>query len=255
MTAPLRNVLLAGGPPGGHDFPALADAVTTALAGAGIVTEVVDDPALLADRLGPVDHGAGRPDLLTVLALRWTMAHPRYAADREAWAYSPDHATRAAIDGFVRGGGGLLALHTACICFDDWPGWGDLLGAAWSWDRSSHPPLGAIDVVPTGLPHPITAGIDPFTVTDEVYGFLDERPGLEPLAVAAHGGRDHPVLWARRHGAGRVVVDTLGHTTGSLEHPDHRLLLRRSAGWATGRPDQAVRDQACPVGTDQEVRP
>lgn len=234
-----RNLLLSGGP-GSHDFAALAAEVDRTLARDGIVTEVVHEPAAVAARLTDPSTSF---DLLTVLALRWTMGQERYAHDRDRWAHSPTEATRAAITDHVAAGGGLLALHTACVCFDDWPGWGDLLGAAWEWGRSSHEPIGEAVVELAGRSHPITHGLAPFTLTDEVYEDLATRDGLEPLLTSRRRGRDQPVLWARAHGRGRVVVDALGHDVTSLRHPAHGEVLRRSARWAMGQPDDAVGEQ------------
>ena len=177
-------------------------------------------------------------DLLTVNALRWRMEQDGYASQRADHAVALDPEDLAVIDRFVRHGGGLLALHTAVICFDADPTWHTLCGASWRWDRSSHPPLGPVEVEVTaaGQVHEITRGVEPFAIEDEVYGFLDEIDGLDPLLVSAHGGRTHPLLWARPVGAGRVVTDLLGHGLASHEHPAHRTVLARAAAWAVGRP-------------------
>ena len=63
-----------------------------------------------------------------------------------ATAFSLSAAGRTAIDEWHAAGRPILALHTGVICFDDWPGWGELLGGRWDWNRSSHPPLGRVGV-------------------------------------------------------------------------------------------------------------
>ncbi len=60
-----------------------------------------------------------------------------------------------------------------------------------------------------------------------------------PLLTGAHGGRAHPLLWARTVGAGRVVTDLLGHSLESFEHPVHRVVLQRAARWITPRGSEA----------------
>lgn len=233
----IRNLLLSGGP--AHDFGAASEALAHLLDAEGIRTDVVDDPGVALARLRASLAGRSEPlALLTVHALRWGMELPRYAELRAEHAYHLDAEDAALIDRFVRGGGGLLALHTAVVCFDGHPVWRDLCGAAWDWAASSHPPLGRADVHVTaaGRGHPITAGVDDFVVEDEVYGFLDETDGLVPLLTGAHGGREHPLLWAREVGDGRVVTDLLGHGTSSFEHPSHQLVLRRAAAWAHQAP-------------------
>jgi type 1 glutamine amidotransferase len=76
--------------------------------------------------------------------------------------------------------------------------------------------------------HPITRGVDRFTVTDEAYGHMWVVPDMEPLAVASWGGEDHPMLWVRRVGDGLVVTSTLGHGPESFGEPSHERLLRQS---------------------------
>ncbi len=225
----IANLILSGGPT--HAFAVTSAAVVGLLSSEGVDSTVVDDPHEAIERLAD----PGRTwDLVTVNALRWSMGADRYAALREEWACTLDVAEAEVLVGHVRRGGGLLALHTAVICFDTQPAWRDLVGAAWDWDRSSHPPLGEVDVTVTdaGDRHPLTAGIGSFAIPDEAYGFLDEEPDITPLLTAAHGGRDHPLLWAREVGAGRVVTDLLGHDESSFSHPTHAEILRRASRWA-----------------------
>lgn len=229
----MRARILSGGV--GHPFEATSAQVADLLDAVGIGADVTDDLAAGARSLrdDPVD-------LLVVNALRWRMQADRYAHLRDEWAFSLPEAARAAIDDHVAGGRGLLALHTAAICFDDWPGWGRLVGGAWNWDRSSHPPLGQVHVTVRTDAHPIVAGVGDFDVVDEVYGFLDQEPDVVGLVHSAHGGREHPLLWARGVGAARVVYDALGHDERSFAHPVHQRLVRRAALWASGADDATV---------------
>lgn len=252
----IRHLVLSGGP--GHALDVTSAALVALLDEQHIRSTVVTEPSDVVAALRCAEDGTGDPvDLLTVNALRWRMDQDRYASQRADHAVTLDPGDLAVIDRFVRRGGGLLALHTAVICFDADPVWHALCGASWRWDRSSHPPLGAAEVEVTGAgrDHPITRGVEPFVIHDEVYGFLDEVPGLEPLLVGAHGGRSHPLLWARPVGAGRVVTDLLGHGPESYEHPVHRLILARAAAWAVDRPPQAGTGAAGPTTTTTTTVP
>lgn len=229
----IRHLLLTGGPT--HPFAETAPLLAALLAEVGAETTVVTRPADAVDRLRAAASGdAPGIDLLTVHALHWRMEQERYAALRDDHAVSLGADDLAVLDHFVRDGGGMLALHTAVICFDADPVWRALCGASWSWDRSCHPDLGtmAVSVTPAGRTHEVTEGLSGFVIDDEAYGFLDEDGDLEPLLAATHGGRSHPLLWARDVGAGRVVTDLLGHGPPSLEHPTHRTILARAAAWA-----------------------
>ena len=239
-----RNLMISGGPL--HDFDATTAVLAEVLAEEGVQSTVFDDPhaGLLA-----LADGAGTWDLVTVNALRWQMGSDRHAPLRDRWAFTLSDGEAEIIDGYVRGGGSLLACHGASICFDGDPRWAACIGATWNWDRSSHPPQGLAVISPTvlGRSHPITAGIAEFTTVDEIYGFLDHHSGLEALLTSAHGGRDHPVLWARTVGRGRVVTDVLGHDAAAMVHPEHRVILRRAARWLTAV-DEPTRAERHPVG-------
>ncbi|MEZ5382343.1 MAG: ThuA domain-containing protein [Microthrixaceae bacterium] len=241
-------MILSGGP--AHDFDATSNALAELLEPDGLTSQVVTEPGDAFDAISRGQRGHGPPvDLLTVNALRWRMEVDRYAHLRDDFAFGLTPQQAALIERYVLGGGGLLALHAAVICFDAEPTWRRLCGAAWNWARSAHPPVGPADVQVTvsGRTHPITAGLPDFTITDEVYGFLDEEAGFDPLLCSSHAGRAHPLLWARELGAGRAVTDLLGHGGASLSHPTHRTILRRAALWAVGttpdlpRPAQPVR--------------
>lgn len=217
-----------------HDFAPLSARVAEVLGGVGFEANVREDvlPAL-ADLDGV--------DLLVVNMLRWRMSDGKYADRAAEFGIEVDASTQATVESWVRGGGALLVLHAASICFDDWPGWRDLIGARWVWGTSHHPPLGPVEVAVHTDRHPVVAGLPPtFAIEDEVYGFLDETDDVVPLATAAHSGREHPLLWARDVGAGRVVHDTLGHHLASYEVDVHRRIVQRSALWAVGRPDADV---------------
>lgn len=235
-TARRPAVILSGGV--AHDFPATSAALAETLAGAGFDSTVREDvDAALSGLAAP---GPGQRPLVVLNLLRWTMEVDRYADARAQWSISLSPAARAALLGHVRTGGGLLAMHGASICFDDWPQWRELLGAAWRWDRSSHPPLGSPVEVTVDDAHPIVTGLTAFRIVDEVYGFLDRTDDARGLLWSPHGGTEHPLLWARTVGAGRVVYDALGHHVPSYQVAEHRTVVRRAALWAVGVPDEQV---------------
>lgn len=231
-----RHLLVSGGP--GHDFDRTSAAIVDALTDLDVTTTIVADPAAAVAALEESSHGGEPWDLLTVNALRWRMEQERYAEERDRWALTLAPHEAATIERHVAGGGGLLALHTAVICFDDEPLWRHLIGAGWNWDRSGHRPAGPVEVAPTlyGRHHPATERTRPFTVFDELYLDVDLDIDVVPLLTGTQDGRTQPVLWARQHGHGRVVTSLLGHGPESLTHPRHRALLASIAEWASRTP-------------------
>lgn len=233
----IRHLVLSGGP--AHPFDATTSSLSDLANAAGFETEVVTEPTEAIAALRAAEAGEARPvALVTVNALRWRMTQRHYADRRRDLAVDLPPDDLAVIDRFVRRGGGLLAVHTAVICFDADPVWHALCGASWRWDRSTHPPLGPVEVEVTdvGRDHALTEGLAPFVVEDEAYRDLDEIPGLQPLLSTTHQGHRVPLLWARNVGAGRVVTDLLGHGPASVTHPSHRIVLDRAVAWAGGAP-------------------
>lgn len=231
----MRAVILSGGLT--HDFPATTACLGELLDEAGLEVDVHTGRAGVETALAALPGAA----LFVVNALRWTMTGPgvpdRYRELAPAEAASPSPRARQALETHLAGGGGVLGMHTASLCFDDWPQWGDTLGAAWVWGSSFHPPLGPeITATPTA-PHPLVAGLDAFELVDEVYSGQDLRPDVEGLLHATPPGTDlapQPLLWEREHGGGRVVYDALGHHRPSYEVPEHREIVRRAIRWTTG---------------------
>jgi type 1 glutamine amidotransferase len=228
----MRAVVLSGGLT--HDFPATTGCLAELLDVHGVVPEVHTDVEAAMRAL----PGAA---LLVVNALRWTMTGPatpeRYRRQAAAEGVSPSAHARAALAGHLRGGGGVLGVHTAAICFDDWPEWGETLGGKWVWGVSSHPPVGPAVQVRAAAGHPLVDGVASFTVVDEVYGGLALSAGVTGLLSAAQPGGTgtaQPLLWAREYGGGRVVYDALGHHPPSYQVPEHREILRRAIRWTTG---------------------
>lgn len=221
-----RALVLAGGL--NHGYAQACESVVELIENAGVACQVIEEPA----EVSRLDH-----DLFVVGALWFTMSLDRYEAVRDEWARTLPDPARDAIEAHVAAGRPILGLHTASICFDDWPRWGELLGGAWNWDRSCHPPLSddPVTVTVTDPDHPLTEGVGDFDIVDEVYGFLDLQPDVVALMTSPHSGADHPLLWARTLPSGsRVVYDALGHDRRSVGHPTHREILRRSVDWVMG---------------------
>jgi type 1 glutamine amidotransferase len=222
-----RNLLIAGGIY--HPFEESSAALDRLLQTEGIETEISFDIEGALARLA-----TERFDLLTMNCLRWSMVqNEKYVPFREQWAMSLSMPARAAIVSHLRRGGGLLGMHTASICFDDWPEWKDLLGVAWRWGRSQHPALQPISVAIEAASHPITKGLEGFEVADELYCDLDQAAGLTILARGHCESvkEPRPVAFARDQGLGRSVYLSLGHDTASIENRGNAALIAASARW------------------------
>ncbi len=134
-----------------------------------------------------------------------------------------------ALEQFVAGGGGVLAIHSATASFKETPAYFDILGGKFV----GHGPVEHFEVRP--VPESGLFGdIPPFTVRDELYRH-ELRPGIQAHLVAVERGEEVPVLWTYRYGQGRVCYAVPGHCAATMRHPTYQEVLRRGLLWVCGR--------------------
>ncbi|WRZ89848.1 ThuA domain-containing protein [Streptomyces sp. NBC_01007] len=144
----------------------------------------------------------------------------------------------------VDGGGGFVGVHAAACTEYEWPHYGELLGAR--FDR--HPDLQPGRVLVEDHGHPATRHLPPvWEFTDEWYDFRSNPRGSVRVLASADEtsyegggmGDDHPLVWCREQGAGRVFYTALGHAARAYEDPDFRGHLLGGVLWAARRPSAA----------------
>jgi hypothetical protein len=226
----MKNLILTGGI--FHPFKESSLALEKILIKEGIESEITEDIEFGLKKIEEGDY-----DLMTVYALRWSMKKgTKYKPYRDQWEFNISASGRKSIHKFLEKGGGILGLHTAAICFDEWKDWISILGAKWIWGKSGHLPFGIVNTRTETIKHPIINNINAFNLEDEVFANLKMAKNITPLMSARVEGQDkwHPVLWARNFSNGRIVYDALGHDAKSINHPEHAKIIRRSANWAIG---------------------
>jgi type 1 glutamine amidotransferase len=142
-----------------------------------------------------------------------------------------DASSKAAFENWVKAGGGFIPIHAASAFITDWP-WltGVLVQSFYSPHGNnkpkadvSHDAEGTKDGTETkGIFKGLTA---PLAFLDEYYSFqatprgktgvtilatVDEKSYTQP--VNGPMGSDHPVIWAKVEGKGRVVHQSMGHS-------------------------------------------
>ena len=225
-----RALVLSGGFTKDHDF-ATTESLLTLLGAVGLDCETETDVEAGLARLG----SDGGVDLVVTNVLRWSMGAEAYAPYRQEFAFSPSAGARAEMRAHLGRGGGLLALHTSVISFDDWPEWGGLLGGQWVWGRSTHPPVQPLEIEVAAGTGPLPVEPGRFEVVDELYHGLELAADADVLAWGRAGDLRAPVVWVRREGPGRVCTDVLGHDRRSYASPSHAAIVRAAAGWAAAR--------------------
>ena len=84
--------------------------------------------------------------------------------------------------------------------------------------------------------HPITRGLEPFVIRDEVYKGYYVRPDVHVLLTADHPRNGHEIAWTHHYGNSAIVYLQLGHDHFAYQNPNFRTLLERSIRWTVGRP-------------------
>ena len=141
------------------------------------------------------------------------------------------------LEAAVRGGVGLAGYHGGMgDAFRNEPLYQFMCGGQWV----AHPG-DIIDYrVDITLPDdPVMAGIDSFAYRSEQY-YMHVDPSNEVLATTTFSGEHAPwidgvvmpVVWKRRHGAGRIFYSSLGHVAQEFESPEMSEIMRRGMLWA-----------------------
>lgn len=197
--------------------------IAAALEPAGFESEIREDFALVESvRLADFD----------LVTLYCTRATYRQKPDwTEKWGMEISESARRGFVDFLNGGKGILALHAATGCFDDWPEYRQILGAWWEWGYSSHPPVQEHAMHVNSDAHAIVRGLSDFRIVDELFINLRLTDSVEPLIESDWQGVTYPVSWVRKYGNGRVYYNALGHGTEAAGNPAYQELIRRGALW------------------------
>jgi hypothetical protein len=141
-------------------------------------------------------------------------------------------------------GAGLVVLHHALVSFQDWPDYERIIGGRYPEPPKGQPAVSDklgyehdVDVPVTILDarHPITAGMEDFTIRDEIYWGFRVGGDVHPLLGTTHPKAGKPLMWTRTERRSRVVFLQLGHDRHAFENPHFRELVARSIRWAARR--------------------
>jgi len=155
--------------------------------------------------------------------------------------------SRSAFVKFLEQGGGLVLVHFANGAWHfslpmaeaaAWPEYQKIVRRMWNHKgKSGHDAFGRFSVRPTELSDPITAGLKPFEVTDELYFRQEGEGAIEPLITARSKvtGEDEPLAWTSTYGKGRIFQTLLGHSEQTYNTFEAREMLRRAVAWTAGR--------------------
>jgi type 1 glutamine amidotransferase len=182
-----------------------------------------------AESLAAFEH-LNECDLLVLMGMHWTGWEGRYR--------SPSDVHRRALEKYINSGRPIISAHGAIASYDDWPGFGEMVGYTYLWGVTSQTPLAdyRVRVLPSG--HPIVSGVEDYTIFDELYYDIRISPGMEatihamaewenkrlPMIMTAEGGR--------LPGAGKTTYIANGHDMRSFECPALRQIWLNAIHWS-----------------------
>ena len=145
-----------------------------------------------------------------------------------------------AIADFVRSGKGLAAVHSGVDAFYGWPEYRDIVGGGLF---QSHPFTRMARVRVEDPKNPVVAHFGPAASFREEYYYLDVNPrpnahvlmSLDLASVGDTSGTDHPLVFIKRYGEGRVYVNVLGHFGDTWRRQDYLFSILQGLRLAAGR--------------------
>lgn len=132
---------------------------------------------------------------------------------------------RANLVEFVKGGKGIMGIHSATDCSYNWKEWGEMMGGYFA----NHP-YSQIHVKIDDPGNPIIAvtGDKDFDIKDEIYTFADKGPKAvysrekvrvllsvdveaSKITKQTREDKDYALMWVKKYGEGRVFYCAFGH--------------------------------------------
>jgi type 1 glutamine amidotransferase len=151
----------------------------------------------------------------------------RLNGDQKAEAHAFDKAIKHSILEYVRSGKGVVGIHAATAALQNWPEYGEMIGAYYSGHIHQEVVIKSEDPK-----HPVNAcfGDKPFKIKDEIYISREPYSRDRVRVIASldlsrmedpqeRPDKDYAVSWVRAYGKGRVFYTTLGHDAATYWNP------------------------------------
>ncbi len=194
---PVRVLVLSG--QNNHDWRTTTPQIVAILRGSGRFDVRVTEE--------PVELTAADFASCDVILSNWNA----FGLDPAASVW-PEETKKAYLD-FVRQGKGHVVVHAGSASFPDWSEYGRLTLATWKAGQTSHGPVHEFPVRVENVRHPVTEGLEPFSIRDELWNAPGLAEGAEILASSYSApdqdgtGRWEPAVLAGRFGQGRSLTD------------------------------------------------
>jgi type 1 glutamine amidotransferase len=146
----------------------------------------------------------------------------------------------------IQNGMPLLVLHHGVGSYPKWPPYREIAGGAYifkgavpfykdvdgkEWGESTYEHDVDMDITVVDRDHPITQGVDDFTIRDEAYIGVYVSPKVHVLLTTDYPGATPEVAWVHRYGKSPVFTLTLGHGKDAYANENLRKLISNGIDW------------------------
>ena len=137
---------------------------------------------------------------------------------------------------------GFVSLHHNIGAHRDWDEYPQIMGGKFMFKDGEYEGVEYkttpwehgqdINVTVADTEHPITQGVEDFTIHDETYGKCYVKPDVHVLLTTDHPKNNHEVAWTLTYGESPVCYIMLGHDAASYANPNYPILVRNAIVWA-----------------------
>ena len=130
-------------------------------------------------------------------------------------------------------GQGIFILHHAVLAYPDWGKWSDICGI--QNRRFKFHDIQAVNYEIVKH-HPITEGVDDFSMIDETYEMEPTGDSSDVLVTTDHPLSAKTILWTRTYKKSDVVCYLSGHDDSAYSDYNFRRLTENAVKWLSGKP-------------------
>ena len=144
-------------------------------------------------------------------------------------------------------GVGVVALHHSIGAFQDWSGYRRIIGTKFylketeengvKYQVGSYKHDVDFKVYVKDSEHPVTHGINDFSIHDETYKGCVFEQDNRVLLTTDHPASDEPLCWVRNYAKARVCYIQIGHGPGVYDDTNYRRLVLQAIKWCAVKED------------------
>lgn len=137
---------------------------------------------------------------------------------------------------------GVVSMHHNMGAHRSWPEFTKIIGGKYVFapetiegavrGKSTYAHGQTLDIQVVDADHPITRGLEDFSIPDETYGNFFTSKDVRVLLKTDNPKNSPPILWVQQYGKSPICYFMLGHDAKSWANPNFTEILGRAIRWA-----------------------